>query len=166
MSIKVSMAVWAHSKHSGTHLLVMLALADQSNDDGVCWPAKESIARRCRVSRVRADGIIKELKESGELIVHYRRKGKVNLSNVYQINLEALTPPLMDEGNSPHIQGEPSPHWQGEPPLTGKGNLPSQMRGESSFNHQKNRKGEPSAANAENNPDPLDEIFRSTKRKD
>jgi len=38
MSAKMTSIVWEHSKATGAHRLVMLALADLANDDGWCDP--------------------------------------------------------------------------------------------------------------------------------
>ena len=55
MSIKLMSRVWdmdipQHQK------LLLLALADHANDEGVCWPNQETLATRCgtSVSSVRA----------------------------------------------------------------------------------------------------------------
>ena len=55
MSIKIMSWVWDNSPYSGKQLLIHLALADFSNDEGVCWPNQETIARkaRCTVETVR-----------------------------------------------------------------------------------------------------------------
>jgi hypothetical protein len=39
MSIKVMSQVWEHSTRKGTRLLLLLALADFANDEGICYPA-------------------------------------------------------------------------------------------------------------------------------
>lgn len=42
--------VWDHSKQSGNGLLLMIALADQANDQGLCWPSIGTLARKTRLS--------------------------------------------------------------------------------------------------------------------
>jgi hypothetical protein len=67
MSIKVSSWVWQHSKQKSTKLLMLLALADSCDDDGVCYPGIKYLAKKARVSRDRASKILKELRDAGEL---------------------------------------------------------------------------------------------------
>ena len=50
MSIRVMSWVWDNSPYEGKVLLIHLALADFANDDGVCWPNQERIAKKCRAS--------------------------------------------------------------------------------------------------------------------
>lgn len=67
MSIKRMVAVWDGSQHSGSALLLLLALADHADDMGVCWPGRERLAQRTRVSPRTVTRMIGELGESGEL---------------------------------------------------------------------------------------------------
>lgn len=93
MSVKLSSYVWDGCAASGikdTRLLVMVRLADWCNDDGVCWPSVETIARQtgAGVSTVRT--AIGELERLGWLSRQQRRKGNRNASNVYQLNVAKL----------------------------------------------------------------------------
>ena len=42
--------VWKHSKHAGGSLLVLLALADFANDEGICYPSQKTLAKKSRLS--------------------------------------------------------------------------------------------------------------------
>ena len=76
MSIKIITSVWDKSQHKGNNLLALLALADNANDDGYCWPGLDNIAQRTRVSRQTAIRCIARLEETAELFVsHNRRHG-------------------------------------------------------------------------------------------
>lgn len=44
-----------------THTLILLALADYANDEGVCWPGWDSIAKKARCSRSTVWRIVKAL---------------------------------------------------------------------------------------------------------
>lgn len=66
-----------------TCLLVLLSLADQANDDGVCWPSVGSIAARCRVSERTVKRWLAHLQSVGILTTRRR----YNNSNVYRITL-------------------------------------------------------------------------------
>ena len=69
MSIATSNRVWTLSPQSGSALIVLLALADRSDDDGYCWPGMEDIATRARIDKRQAQRIIAKIEEDGELYV-------------------------------------------------------------------------------------------------
>lgn len=69
MSIKVLSHVWEHSQLSGTELLMLLAIADNADDDGICWYSVKSLAAKARVSPRQAKRLINQIEESGELVV-------------------------------------------------------------------------------------------------
>lgn len=79
MSIKVMSWVWDNSKQEGTNLLMLLAIADHANDDGICWPSIDRLAAKCRLKRRWAQAVIAKLEESGELEVQ-RGTGRSNTS--------------------------------------------------------------------------------------
>lgn len=73
MSIKIMSWVWENSPYSGKQLLIHLALADFCNDDGICWPNQETVAKkaRCTVETVRTatrqmtqDGLLEIIRPS------------------------------------------------------------------------------------------------------
>ncbi|SNT07175.1 Helix-turn-helix domain-containing protein [Sphingomonas laterariae] len=66
MSIRIMSAVWG-LKLGDSDKLVLLALADQANDDGVCWPSMASLAAKCSKSDRTVQAAIKSLVESGHL---------------------------------------------------------------------------------------------------
>lgn len=88
MSVAVLSEVWSHSEASGSHLLVMLALADTANDEGFCWPSVEYGSRKARISTRTFLRALDELVVTGELEVwQYQSKGKGPVKNAYQIIL-------------------------------------------------------------------------------
>lgn len=88
MSIKVMAEVWGRSRHSGTNLLMMLALADFSDDQGNSYPAVPTLAVKCRMQPRNATYILRDLERSGELEV--TPNGGPKGTNRYRIALEAL----------------------------------------------------------------------------
>lgn len=84
MSIKLMNLVWEYSGNSGSTLLVLLALADHANDEGICWPAIPRIAKRGRVSERQALRILGDLQASSELQVIERGGGKGH-PNIYRV---------------------------------------------------------------------------------
>lgn len=85
MSVKQIDRVWELSEHKGTDLLVLLALADFSNDEGVSWPSIETLARKTRVSERTIQRSITKCVNSGELRV--RAQQGPNGTNLYQLRL-------------------------------------------------------------------------------
>ena len=64
MSVHVSAAVWKESAHAGTALLMLLALADFSDEQGNSYPAVASLATKCRMSPRNAGYLLKTLEAS------------------------------------------------------------------------------------------------------
>lgn len=67
MAIKEITRVWERSSASGSHLLLMLALADRADEDGICWPGNEYLAQRARVQDRHLKRMKRALEASGEL---------------------------------------------------------------------------------------------------
>lgn len=65
--------------------LVLLALADRANDDGECWPGRESLATKCSIGLRTIDGHILSLQKKGLLAVEHRRDGKKIKTNLYRL---------------------------------------------------------------------------------
>ncbi len=61
--------VWEVSRHSGTQLLMLLAIADFADDDGIAWPSVATLAKKCRVKPRNASLLLAALRASGELEV-------------------------------------------------------------------------------------------------
>lgn len=80
MSIKLMTQVWALPVHEKCKL-VLLSLADQANDDGVCWPDIDTIAARCSVSTKTVQRAISALETDGWLSVK-REYGKAPIFRV------------------------------------------------------------------------------------
>ncbi|MDK9757652.1 helix-turn-helix domain-containing protein [Vibrio sp. D173a] len=80
---------------NATRKLVLLKLADNANDNGVCWPSYEYIADMCEIDRRTVMRHIKTLEEMGFVSVRTRKGEKGNSTNIYQLNLrgDILSPP-------------------------------------------------------------------------
>ena len=50
MSIRLISRVWDSVPLEGTELLLLLAIAEHANDEGICWPRLERLAQRVRRS--------------------------------------------------------------------------------------------------------------------
>ena len=101
MANKVLSHVWEHSKQKGSALLMLIAMADQSNDHGVCFPATDTLAKKCRVTRRQAQRLVDQLEASGEIIIYNRQDPsheKHFYSNVYVIKMPGVKPVLPEPG--------------------------------------------------------------------
>jgi len=73
MSIKVMTRVWEESKHKGSELLLLLAIADNARDDGHAWPGLSVLSGKTRLSRQTLSKKLENLVESGELYIHAQK---------------------------------------------------------------------------------------------
>lgn len=80
--------VWDNSPHSGSLLLLHLALADHANDDGICWPSIPRLAKRIRASERQTMRLIAQLSERGDIEIMEQGKGRGN-SHVYRVKHDA-----------------------------------------------------------------------------
>lgn len=73
MSIKEMSRVWSDSKCKGNELLLLLAIADNANDSGYCYPGIAYLAQKTRMSERTVIRMIDELETVGELAAIRRR---------------------------------------------------------------------------------------------
>ena len=67
--------------------LVLVKLADNASDQGECWPSYQHIADQCEISRTTVKVHVRELEKAGFLRREYRRKGELNQSNLFHLEL-------------------------------------------------------------------------------
>ena len=67
MSIKAMARVWETSKHEGSTLLLLLAMADYANEYGLCWASIDALAKKARLSRRTVIDHCDKLLVSGEI---------------------------------------------------------------------------------------------------
>jgi hypothetical protein len=84
MSIALMSDVWLYSKQEGSSLLLLLAIADFANDNGLAWPSIVTLAQRTRQHRRTVERQIQKLEESGELKV----RRAINKPNLYEVVIE------------------------------------------------------------------------------
>lgn len=75
MSVKVMSAIWEHSPHKGSELLLLLAIADNADDRGVAWPSQETLAEKMRMSVRQVRRISGIVEASGAVTTRRRRNG-------------------------------------------------------------------------------------------
>ncbi len=126
MSVRTMARVWEYSQHSGTHLLMMLAIADFADDDGNAYPAVATLARKCRMKDRNARYLLLELSASRELTV-VRNAGPKG-ANLYKITLPLQhVAPLQGIAPLQHVAATPAMDCR--PPL-------QHVAPEPSMNHQ------------------------------
>lgn len=87
MSVRTMAKVWELSQHSGTNLLMLLAIADFADDQGKAYPSVTTLAEKCRMQPRNAQVILGSLRQSGELEVRANEGPKG--TNLYRITLVA-----------------------------------------------------------------------------
>lgn len=82
MSVKVSSDVWRFFRGSGNELIVMLALADNADEEHrQAWPSTKYLAVKTRLSQLTVKRILTRLEERGDITI-VRRPGKVSYYTV------------------------------------------------------------------------------------
>lgn len=89
MSFKLVAAVFDMKVGNPLRKMVLIKIADQANDDGICWPSYESIARSCEISRRSVVTHIQWLEDNGFLWIErrYNADESKNFSNRYHLTL-------------------------------------------------------------------------------
>lgn len=93
MSVRAMAKVFDHSEHQGSELLMLLVLADYSDDQGFSYPSVTTLALKCRTTPRHAKRLVANLIEGGELEVREGagpavRGGRLNL---YRVRLDVLS---------------------------------------------------------------------------
>jgi hypothetical protein len=118
MSIKLMTAVWEIPMPLADKM-VLLALADNANDDGVCWPSMTTLCLKCGMEIRSVRRVIERLKTMGALTIKYR----ANRSNYFVLNklwISRATPDRPSGGGGPRVRSRPdlgSPRTIIEPSL-------------------------------------------------
>ena len=85
MSVRVMSLVWDRKDLDSTERLVLLSLADHSDDEGTCYPSMRRLCERTSMGERAIQGAIKRLVERGFLAVSYNA-GKAG-TNVFAITM-------------------------------------------------------------------------------
>jgi Helix-turn-helix domain len=99
MSVEAISCVWHGSKQSSGNLLVLLAMADYADVNGVCWPSLNTLAKKCRMTDRNVQFCVHDLVKSGE--IERLKVGSGKESSRYKINLKGLRkdfPPTHEMG--------------------------------------------------------------------
>ena len=116
MSVKQSGCAW-EARIDASSKLVLLAIADHANNDGVCWPGIEYIVYKTCLSRRTVLRQLKKLESDGYITVQkqYIKNGQ-RLRNVYILHTEEMinnepkcqpdTPPYVSSCHPPMCHGD------------------------------------------------------------
>jgi DNA-binding MarR family transcriptional regulator len=89
MSIKVSAQVWEHGPRERNMRFVLLAIADNANDEGYAFPLVKTIADKCVMTTRNVLRVLEKLTSNGWVEVQVSPKDYK--ANAYQINLSKLS---------------------------------------------------------------------------
>jgi DNA-binding MarR family transcriptional regulator len=106
MSIAIMTRVWSESQHKGSELLLLLAIADNANDQGIAYPSVRTLAKKTRLHPHHVKKLLRVLEASGELVTHIGTGPRG--CNEYQIKLST------EEGSNllPRMKSTGSPQDQ------------------------------------------------------
>ncbi|MFN3597285.1 MAG: helix-turn-helix domain-containing protein [Rubricoccaceae bacterium] len=139
MSLRWMSAVFDAPEPQGTDRLMLLALADNANDEGVCWPGVETLQRKCGLgTRRAAEKALRRVEEWSERApagcVRLRVEERAGRSSVYHLELSgdppaAVLTPEPGDGPEPRDGGEQQDG--GYPRTTGRTRPRTRGRGRS-----------------------------------
>jgi DNA-binding MarR family transcriptional regulator len=103
MSIAIMSRVWAESQHKGSELLLLLAIADNANDQGVAYPSVRTLAKKTRLHPHHVKKLLRVLEASGELVTQVGAGPRG--CNEYEVTLPGSNLlPRMKSSGSPQDQ--------------------------------------------------------------
>ena len=106
--------VWETGPSDKGEMLVLLALADFSNDDGECWPAVGTLARKARLSERGVQKILARLAEADWLEIE-PGNGRKN-THLYRLKTPNTVHPPNPEPGSPPNPVHPEPECRNPEP--------------------------------------------------
>lgn len=122
--------VWNDQSIKANKKLLLLALADFSNDEGVCYPSQDTLVKKCGLNKATVNKYIKEFEEQNILIQAKRnKKNGGRLSSKYLLfpednyefldeqDREIFEPKFTVQTNAQSLTGKPTNDTQS---LTGK----------------------------------------------
>ena len=102
MSILQMVYAWKVQDISGTDKLVLLALADWANDQGLCWPSLDTLAGKSSLNVRTVSNAIKRLEQGGFI----RRETEVGKGTKYWLTVKD---PCAPELNTPLHEVQTTP---------------------------------------------------------
>ena len=121
MSTIIMAACWPLQGMSPAQKAVLISLADQANDDGVCWPGLSTISKRTCLSERAVRDALRWLQSAGILGCDFR----YNKSTSYTIKPAAYRPQSARPGGKRAASRDAAPPADAAPP---EGHLPPPNR--------------------------------------
>lgn len=69
-SITTIRNVWEHSQHSGSALLLLLAISDFANDDGLASVSLDALSKKIRMTRRYTQKLLAQIAATGEITIN------------------------------------------------------------------------------------------------
>lgn len=117
MSIRLMTIVWEMQNLTPTQKLILLALADNASDEGVCWPSITTLSRKSSLAR---STVAEQLNDLEQLKLIVRDRGNSHRSTVYTVSLIGSPPAGLvrqpDGGSPPRGLGVVRQPDYGSPP--------------------------------------------------
>jgi hypothetical protein len=114
MSVWATNAVFASSKQRGAKLIIMLALANYADEDGLSFPSVGTLAEKCRLTQDYTRCLLSEMRTEGELEITCRKSDAGgNRSNLYRITLLGATKAEVEQAK--FRRGDPESFGGGTP---------------------------------------------------
>jgi hypothetical protein len=104
VSVYVTAYVWEHSSRKGTELLLLLAIADIADKNGVAYPGVKTLAGYIRMSGRNTQRALAKLERSGEISV--RRNGGPNGTHLFQVRMNHSLPLFAPEEGGDKLSGD------------------------------------------------------------
>jgi hypothetical protein len=95
MSIQLMSATWQNGPTDRSQRLLMLALADCANDQGICWPSTQTLAIKTCMDVRTVLRVLKALEQAQWLKI--ARRSHERKGNTYELNLGRLNGTMSDE---------------------------------------------------------------------
>lgn len=135
MSVKLMSAAWDMDLPMGQKML-LLALCDHANDDGVCYPSQEKLAQKCSMGERTVISHIQWLERHGIVSRERRQNTQRRKSDLYQITLSNYTPEPANSAPANSAPAKFSPEPANFAPSEPANFAPSYKEELSVFNHQ------------------------------
>lgn len=110
MSMLLMVAAMKAKLGNPTRKLVLIKLADNANDEGICWPSYRHVADHCEVDRKTVIRHVQWLEENKFLTKQYRKdEERGNKSNVYRVDIAGGIAHLGSQSAHPSTTESPAP---------------------------------------------------------
>lgn len=99
MSVKQINLVWEYSRQTGVGLLLLLAIADHANDEGVAWPSHDRLALKIRRDRRSVKRIVRRIMAEDQPELKLVRPGGAGArsTNLYKLTIDTSQASMSDK---------------------------------------------------------------------